>query len=65
MPKYNRDFLVPYLQDVCALHLLHRKLLVHRRDLENQVAVLQRGKQYARIFPARSRLSQRGGSSPF
>lgn len=45
MPKYNRDFLVPYLQDVCALHLLHRKLLVHRRDLENQVAVLQRGKE--------------------
>lgn len=26
MSKYNRDFLVPYLENLCALHLAHRKV---------------------------------------
>lgn len=26
MARYNRDFLVPYLQNICALHLAYRKL---------------------------------------
>lgn len=35
MARYNRDFLVPYLEDICALHLSKQK--IHRMiELSNQ-----------------------------
>lgn len=40
MARYSRDFLVPYLQNICALHLLHNKVRDHCRTLmekENQI----------------------------
>ena len=45
MAKYNREFLVPYLQNVCALHLAYRKLDQKIHDLVyNDIPYLKRGK---------------------
>ena len=33
MARLNRDFLVPYLQDICSLHLLNYKLDARAREL--------------------------------
>lgn len=44
MAKYNREFLVPYLQDVCALHLVQRKILNRIGNLQKTINELERGK---------------------
>lgn len=44
MAKYNREFLVPYLRDVCALHLVQRKILNRIQNLQNTIHTLEQGK---------------------
>ncbi|MBQ3193954.1 MAG: hypothetical protein IJB59_10360 [Oscillospiraceae bacterium] len=45
MAKYNREFLVPYLENVCALHLVYKKLDQRICDMSNKdIPYLRRGK---------------------
>lgn len=43
MARYNREFLVPYLQNVCALHLARHKVSTKISDLDTQIRRLERG----------------------
>lgn len=45
MARYNREFLVMYLKDVCALELAEQKLNEARSDLEYEIYALQERKQ--------------------
>ena len=55
MAKYNRDFLVPYLQDICALHLTDRKLQARRYELEERIGELEAKKYYYNPTPPKRR----------
>lgn len=46
MACYNRDFLVPYLRSICALHLTERRLREHLWKLEDKEKSLIRGQSY-------------------
>ena len=41
MARYNKEFLVPYLRDVCTLHMAGRKLVAQQKKLEHQIFELQ------------------------
>ena len=43
MSKYNRDFLVPYLENLCALHLAHRKVNHDIDKLKREINSCNRG----------------------
>ncbi len=43
MAKYNREFLVPYLQSICALELAQNKLSKKDEELQYQVRLAQNG----------------------
>ena len=47
MAKYNREFLVPYLHDLCALYFVDRKL---ERIKEKKQALLRRYRTKERIL---------------
>lgn len=44
MAKYNRDFLVPYLEDVCALYMCEEILLVRAFGVQKQIVNAEAGK---------------------
>lgn len=41
MARYNREFLVPYLRDVCALHLAQDKLECRKNALNSEILTLK------------------------
>lgn len=43
MAKYNREFLVPYLQNICALHLAYQKLNKEVNEWNNIIKQLEVG----------------------
>lgn len=43
MAKYNREFLVPYLEDVCALHITDYFLAYKLYETQRQIIVFQHG----------------------
>lgn len=43
MIEYDREFLVPYLQDICAYHLAERKLDIKIAKLEQNLRKCQIG----------------------
>lgn len=43
MAKYNREFLVPYLEDVCALHITDYFLAYKLYESQRQIIVFQHG----------------------
>ena len=45
MAKYNRDFLVPYLEDVCALYMCEEILLVRAFGVQKQIVVAEGGEK--------------------
>ncbi len=51
MTKYDREFLVPYLQNICALHLLDRKLSGKTRELNRKMRELENQRGYDNPLP--------------
>lgn len=47
MAKYDREFLVPYLENLCALHLAEIKLNKYVNSTQNRVNSLLKGHNYA------------------
>ncbi len=45
MAKYNREFLVPYLEDVCALHITDYFLAYKLYETQRQIIVFQHGEE--------------------
>lgn len=45
MAKYDRQFLVPYLQDVCALHMADKLLQEKVFQMQIEISNLQRGQE--------------------
>lgn len=50
MAKYNRAFLVPYLQDVCAVELQINKLDREIRELQSKIDFIQKKNYYPRPY---------------
>lgn len=52
MAKYNRDFLVPYLQNLCALYFAKDKLFKLHRSLVGEINEIEKGKPlYSPAYP--------------
>ena len=51
MTRFNRDYLVPYLQDVCALQLAKRRLDEHKASLSVAYDSIQYQKELCKILP--------------
>ncbi len=44
MSKYNRDFLVPYLEDICALYMCEEVLLARAFKVQKEIVTVKAGK---------------------
>lgn len=45
MAKFNREFLVPYLEDVCALYMADMEICAKMFGAQKEIIVLQRGEE--------------------
>lgn len=45
MARYNREFLVPYLQDVCALHLAEMEVVHKMFEIQRNILDLKHGRE--------------------
>ncbi len=60
MAKYNREFLVPYLEDVCALHITDYFLAYKLYETQRQMS-FSPGKQTSLVTNCHRRLAGPGG----
>lgn len=60
MAKYNRSFLVPYLEDICSLHLYKNKLLKRTNTVQQQIDSINCGTAGFKPTPPKT-----GNDGPF